>query len=56
MSNNGVANVKMSDHQIESELVVEEDILHQTTSEKIMTMIGSILLLLTLAFLWIWYR
>ncbi|CAB4009905.1 sodium glucose cotransporter 5-like [Paramuricea clavata] len=56
MSHNGVANVKMSDHQIESELVVEEDILHQTTSEKIITMIGSILLLLTLAFLWIWYR
>jgi hypothetical protein len=52
---NGVANVKMSEHQVES-LVLEDDILYETTAEKIMTAIGTILLLLTLAFLWIWYR
>jgi hypothetical protein len=58
LNSKGVANVKMSEHQIESngDLTVEEDILYETTGEKILTGIGTILLLLTLAFLWIWYR
>ncbi len=46
---NGVANVKMSEHQVES-LVLEDDILHETTAEKIMTTIGTILLLLNSRF------
>lgn len=61
MRNNGVegvANMKMSEHQLESngDLAMNEDILHETTCEKIITNIGTASLLLILAFLWIWYR
>ena len=61
MGNNGVegvANMKMSEHQVESngDLVMEKDILHESTFEKIMTNIGTVALLVILAFLWIWYR
>ena len=58
MNGNGVANGKMSEHQIEAngDLTLEEDILYETRREKILNGVGTILLLLTLAFLWIWYR
>ena len=61
MGNNGVegvANMKMSEHQVESngDLAMEKDILHESTLEKIMTNIGTVALLVILAFLWIWYR
>ena len=54
----GVANMKMSEHQVESngDLALNRDILYESTNEKIMTTIGTISLLLILAFLWIWYR
>ena len=53
---NAVSNGRMSDHQVESNLSVDEDILHETRSEKILTTTGTILLLMSLAFLWIYYR
>lgn len=56
MGANGVANIKMSEHQIEGDLPLNDDILHETTGEKIFTTVGTILLLLTLVFLWVWYR
>ncbi|XP_046859690.1 sodium/glucose cotransporter 5-like [Xenia sp. Carnegie-2017] len=57
MGNVHVGNMKLSEFQVEATVEIDvDDVLLESKIEKILTNIGTVSLLATLAFLWIWYR
>lgn len=57
MGNVHVGNMKLSEFQVEATGEIDvDDVLLESKIEKILTNIGTVSLLATLAFLWIWYR